>query len=72
MVIVTFVFKSSAKVLHFCELCKKKIRTLSTIKVNMVSMQFTHNSIVHKLLHIRSKLSIFTNLVKKSRVVPFY
>ena len=72
MVIVTIVFKSSAKVLHFCELCKKKIRILPTIKVNMLSIKFIHNSAVHKPLHIRSKLQIFTDLVQKSRVVSIF
>ena len=72
MVIVTIVFKSSAKVLHFCELCKKKIRFLTTIKVNIISIRFIHNSAVHKPLHIRSKLQIFTDLVQKSRVVLIF
>ena len=38
----------------------------------MLSIKFIHNSAVHKPLHIRSKLQIFTDLVQKSRVVSIF
>ena len=38
----------------------------------MCSARFVHKSAIHKPLYLRSKQVIFTDLVKKSRVVPLY
>jgi len=49
MVIVTDFFKSSAKVVHFCELCKKKMKNFCAINVNGIILYFVHNPAVCKL-----------------------
>ena len=51
MAIVALFFKSDAKVIHFCECCKKKIHIFSTISVNGEQVIFAYNYDAHKLQH---------------------
>ena len=49
------VFKSDAKVVHFCELCKKKMKIFSTINVNSEQRVFAYISAAHKAQQIGYK-----------------
>ena len=52
-----FFINSSAKVLHFCEICKKKSKKIYTISVNILLqifytiMVFANNKITLDILH---------------------
>ena len=63
---------SSAKVQHFCELCKKKIRILYTISVNTFSDPFAHNSAVHIPQQSVSFAESSYPDAQESRVVKIY
>ena len=69
---VCLCLKSSAKVIHFCELCKQKIQIFSTIKVNIQTSANAHNSAEHKLHQACVVWQIYTDRIWWSRVVLFY
>lgn len=69
---VCLCLKSSAKVIHFCELCKQKIQIFSTIKVNIQTSANAHNSAEHKPHQTRVVWQIYADRIRWSRVVPLY
>ena len=48
IVAICFFFKFDAKVIHFCEICKKKLHKNHTINVNMFLSQIIHKLHIHK------------------------
>ena len=72
IVAICFFFKFDAKLIHFCEICKKKLHKNYTINVNIFLVRIIHKLHIHKPQKILFTRIRFISTAGQSRVVTLF